>query len=64
MKLEAVTQDLPFFSGTLHWGGTINGRPAIIVTYYGGASLWIHNGKWTRLIKAKSLPELEEAVGL
>jgi hypothetical protein len=27
--------------GTMHWAGMMNGYPAIVVTYHGGASLWI-----------------------
>jgi len=37
-------------TGTVHWAGTYRGNAAIVLTYYGGASLWQHAcGAWTKV---------------
>ena len=33
--------------GTSHWCGTIDGHPAFLVAFHGGARLWTWNKKWT-----------------
>ena len=42
--------------GTLAWGGEHKGMPAVVGSYYGGASLYVYSdGKWRRYAKGESV---------
>lgn len=49
--------------GTAHWSGMFNFKPAVILAYYGGATLWVFDeGSWYVECKANSLAELNESL--
>lgn len=41
-----VHGEKPF--GASHWTGTVNGDPAIVLSWYGGAAIWIFDGEWRK----------------
>ena len=55
--------DQPF--GTSHWAGTYRGLPAITLSYYGGAVLFVFcEGMWVKLCGFSSLAECHERLGI
>lgn len=51
--------------GTAHWCGTYRGKPAVQLSYYGGADLWVFDRDgWIIQVHASNLSELSEIIGL
>lgn len=45
--------------GTLCWGGTYKGKPAVVGGYYGGASLYVFDdGEWKEITKGCSAKDV------
>ena len=53
-----ITTDEERMFGTSDWCGTVAGRPALLMSYYNGAALWVFDGKWKR---EQTFPDLREA---
>lgn len=50
--------------GTARWCGTVDGYPAMALSYYGGASLWtFYDQKWHRR-KFESYAQIMEFLGV
>lgn len=49
--------------GTVGWSGTINGRPAVVTAYRGGASIYIYQWKflWGSRWTKKDFPNIDVA---
>ena len=45
-EVVMVTTDTERMLGTTGWCGTVDGHPAILASFYGGANLWVFNGSW------------------
>ena len=50
--------------GTAHWAGRCDGNPALVLSYYGGADLWVWNDGWGVVMHAESLAELNKHLGI
>lgn len=46
--------------GTTHWCGTVDGLPAVLVSFYGGAVLWGFDGHWKQLIRGDGISVVQE----
>lgn len=49
--------------GTSHWAGTYNGFPAIVLSWFGGASLFYFDKEWTS-IQFRSLADCYKSLGI
>ena len=50
-------------TGTVHWAGIYRGNAAIVLTYYGGASLWHHaDGVWARVVSIGTDRSIQDIV--
>lgn len=73
-KIEAERKQLLMYSpcsgqlgdkpiGTTHWSGKYQGRPAFLVSYHGGSSLWhFRDGLWMQQ-RFASLQQAFEILG-
>ena len=51
--------------GTSHWGGTYKGCPAVTLSYFGGACLYVfRDGRWTNHERFNSLHECHKKLGI
>lgn len=50
--------------GTSHWYGTIGPYPAVAVSWYGGAAMWLFDGQWKRDFKGKGLVDVYDHYGI
>lgn len=52
--------------GTAHWCGTYEGNPALTLSYYGGAKLWVfEEGKWiVKLSSNEGRADLDKKLGI
>jgi len=50
--------------GTTRWCGTINGMPALTLSYWSGATVYWFDGKWRKSISFPSLRVLHQRLGI
>jgi hypothetical protein len=51
--------------GTAHWCGIYNDiYPAFLLSYYGGAALWVYQGNSWQFTKYKSLADAFQMLGI
>ena len=62
-QMEVKTQGKCMF-GTSHWYGTIDSAPALVVSWHGGAGLWVFEGEWKRIKCFDSLAKAYEFLGV
>lgn len=42
-------ENMELLFGTIHWAGSFRDKPAFALKWYGGAALWVYDGKWNRV---------------
>ena len=50
--------------GTAHWHGTYDGNPAIVLSCFCGADLWVYQDKWVLEMEWGCLVGLEKKLGV
>jgi len=50
--------------GGLAWSGVYDGAPAIALSYYGGAALWVFDDGWKQVAQGATPRALFEAAGI
>jgi len=50
--------------GVIAWSGVYEGRPAITLSYCGGAALWVYDVGWKREASGNNQRDLHEALGI
>ena len=61
---KAGMRAYPMF-GTTRWCGTINGMPAITLSYWSGATVcWFDDGVWYKSTSFRSLRALHDRLGV
>lgn len=48
--------------GTSHWYGTLNGKPALVTTWYSGAAIWIFTTEWKQFKRFRDHAELRKFI--
>jgi len=50
--------------GTSGWAGTVNGMPALVLSYYGGARLAWYDGRWMQSKPFWGVTEIYDTLGI
>ena len=50
--------------GTASWAGIFNGKPAIVLSYYGGADIWVFENGWKVEHHENSCSDLKRWMGI
>ena len=50
--------------GVIAWAGLYDGRPAITLSYCGGAALWVYDAGWKQVASGDNQRDLHAAVGI
>jgi len=64
MVIKKETIAVKRMCGTAGWCGRVNGKPALTLSYYGGATLWVYDGEWNDVIRENGLNRLHEIMGI